>query len=176
MKFVETPIRGAYVVEPEPREDERGFFAVVFSQKAFSERGLGATVIEYAISYNRRKGTLRGMHYQAKPHEQPKMVACGRGAIYDVIVDLRRGSATYKGWFGVELTPGNRRLLYVPEGLAHGFQALEDETEVVYHLYAPYAPGFERGVRWNDPSFGIRWPLDVAVISPRDGAYEDFKG
>jgi dTDP-4-dehydrorhamnose 3,5-epimerase len=176
VKFAQTPLAGAYVIEPEPREDARGFFATLFTHKDFAALGLKADVVECAISYNRAKGTVRGMHYQAQPQEQPKLVRCTRGSMYDAIVDLRRHSPTFQKWFAVELTARNCKTLYIPEGMAHGFQTLEDETEVLYHLYASYAPDCERGVRWNDPAFGIRWPLKVSIISARDESYPDFKG
>jgi len=162
------------VIEVERLTDERGFFARAWCQREFAEHGLNPRLVQCNISYNPRRGTLRGMHYQAVPHSEAKLVRCTRGAIYDVIVDLRSDSPSYLRHFGVDLTAEGREMLYVPEGVAHGFLTLEDETEVFYQMSEFYAPEAARGVRWNDPAFGIRWPIEVAVISPRDAAYPDF--
>lgn len=173
--FKETKLKGAFVIEPEKFEDARGFFARSFSQKEFRDQGLRADFVEAGISFNVRKHTLRGMHYQAAPNAQAKLVRCTRGAIYDVMIDLRPGSPTYKEWVAQELTAENRLLLYIPEGCAHGYQTLEDGSEVFYQLSACYAPASERGVRWNDPAFGIRWPgTEGIVINERDRSYPDF--
>ncbi len=174
MIFKETRLRGAFIIEPERREDERGFFARSFCQHEFQDHGLNPTVAQCNISFNRRKGTLRGMHYQAKPDLEARLVRCTRGSIYDVIIDLRSDSPTFKEWMGEELTSDNYRLFYVPEGFAHGFLTLEDRTEVFYQMSQFYAPASARGVRWDDPAFGIRWPIPVQVISERDKTYPDF--
>jgi len=175
--FKETKLKGAFLIEPEKFEDQRGFFARSFSQKEFLEHGLRAEFVEAGISFNLRKHTVRGMHFQAPPNAQAKLVRCTRGAIYDALIDLRPDSPTYKHWFASELSAQNRLMLYIPEGCAHGFQSLEDETEVFYQLSAGYTPASERGVRWNDPVFGISWPAtDGVIINERDRTYPDFKG
>lgn len=175
--FKETKLKGAFLIEPEKFEDQRGFFARSFSQKEFLEHGLRAEFVEAGISFNLRKHTVRGMHFQAPPNAQAKLVRCTRGAIYDAMIDLRPDSPTYKHWFASELSAQNRLMLYIPEGCAHGFQSLEDETEVFYQLSAGYTPASERGVRWNDPVFGISWPAtDRVIINERDRTYPDFKG
>lgn len=174
MIFVETRLRGAWTIDPERLEDERGFFARTWCRREVASHGLTPTLAQCSISFNRRRGTLRGMHYQAGPYAEAKLVRCTRGAVYDVIVDLRPGSRTFRQWLAVELTADNRRMLYVPEGMAHGFQTLEDETEVFYQISEFYRPGYARGVRWDDPAFGIRWPEGDRIISPRDRQYPDF--
>jgi dTDP-4-dehydrorhamnose 3,5-epimerase len=174
MIFIETALEGAFIIEPEKLEDERGFFARIWCQQEFAARGLNPQLVQCNISFNRRKGTLRGMHYQAKPCEEARLIRCTRGAIYDVIIDLRLDSPTFKHWAAVELTTDNRRMLYVPEGYAHGFQTLEDCTEVFYQMSEFYAPAYARGVRCNDPAFGIQWPLAERIISERDQSYPDF--
>src|SRR5712692_1495193 len=176
MKFIETELKGAYVIEPERIEDERGFFARTFCEREFAAHGLETRFVQYSISFNRRKGTLRGVHYQAPPREEAKLVRCTLGAIYDVIIDLRPASPTFKRWISAELSARNRRMLYVPQGFAHGFQSLEDETELFYQISAYYAPESARGVRWNDPAFGIVWPVPDVICSERDFSYTDFKG
>ena len=176
MIFQETKLPGAHVILPQRLEDERGFFALTWRAGDFEQRGLTSKLVQCNISFNTRKGTLRGMHYQAAPAEQCKLVRCTMGAIYDVIIDLREDSPTYREWIGVELTAENRQMLFIPEGFAHGFQALRDGSEVFYQIGgAAYAPDRERGVRWNDPAFAIQWPSEVTVISPRDAAYPDFE-
>src|SRR5687768_3908724 len=177
MIFKETKLGGAFVVEPERFEDERGFFARGWSRREFEERGLDARLVETNISFNRRRGTLRGMHFQSAPRAQAKLVRCTRGAIYDVVVDLRPESPTFKRWVGVELSADNRLMLFVPEGLAHGFQTLADETEVFYQMSEYYAPETAGGVRWDDPAFGIEWPdAPARIINERDANYPDFRG
>jgi dTDP-4-dehydrorhamnose 3,5-epimerase len=171
MIFTETPLVGAFVVEPERIADERGFFARTWCVNEFAARGLETRLVQCNVSYNARRGTLRGMHFQAAPHEEVKLVRCTAGAIYDVIVDLRPGSPTRHQWFGVELTAANRLALYIPAGFAHGFQTLEDESEVFYQMAEFYHPESARGVRYDDPAFGIAWPLPVSVIGVRDAAY-----
>jgi dTDP-4-dehydrorhamnose 3,5-epimerase len=174
MRFTETKLKGAYIIEAEPIQDERGFFARSWCQKEFAERGLNPNLVQCNISFNRKKGTLRGMHYQAKPHEEAKLVRCTMGAIYDVIVDIRSESPTFKKWLGVELTAENRKMLYIPEGLAHGFQTLEDNAEVFYQMSEFYHPESARGVRWNDPMFSIHWLLKNPIISSKDRGYSDW--
>ena len=171
MKFQESPLAGAYTIEMDRLEDERGFFARSYSAEEFAARGLPAAMPQSSVSFNARRGTLRGLHYQAEPHAEDKLVRCTAGAIYDVIVDLRPDSPTARRWFGVELTAANHRSLFVPKGLAHGFMTLRDDTEVLYMISVPYAPGFERGLRWNDPAIGISWPTAPSVVSARDAAY-----
>lgn len=175
MIFKETKLKGAYIIEIELMEDERGFFARSFCVKEFKEYGLNPNIAQCNISYNEKKGTLRGMHYQVAPHEEVKLVRCTMGAIYDVIIDLRPDSSTFKQWIGVELTKENHQMLYVPEGFAHGFQTLEDRTEVLYQISEFHHPEWARGVRWNDPTFGIFWPVNVEIISVGDQQYPDFK-
>lgn len=161
------------MVELEPAADERGFFARAWCAEEFREHHLNPALAQCSISFNHRRGTLRGMHYQEAPHREAKLVRCTAGAIYDVIVDLRRASPTYCKWFAVELTAANRKMLYVPEGFAHGFQTLADQTEVFYQISEKYRPESSRGVRWNDPLFGIDWPIPAPILSPRDRAFAD---
>ncbi|MCL4475996.1 MAG: dTDP-4-dehydrorhamnose 3,5-epimerase [Nitrospirae bacterium] len=176
MIFTETRLKGAYIVELEKRADERGFFARTWCKKEFDAHGLPSQMAQANVSSNKKKGTLRGMHYQMTPHEETKLVRCTRGAIYDVIIDLRPNSSTYKEWIGVELTSENYKMLFVPENFAHGFQTLEDNTEVIYQVSQFYSPGSERGARYNDPAFGIRWPAQVHVISDKDKNWPDYAG
>ena len=175
MIFLETTLKDAYVIELERLNDERGFFARSWSPKEFAAHNLNSTLVECNISFSLKKGTLRGMHFQRAPYEQAKLVRCTRGSIYDVIIDLRESSPTFKHWLGLELTAENRRMLFVPEGFAHGFQTLEDNTELVYQMSTYYAPESSGGVRWNDPAFNIQWPpVDERVIATRDQQYPDF--
>lgn len=174
MLFTETQLQGAYIIDPERIEDERGFFARSWDRHEFEARGLNTNLAQCNISYNTRRGTLRGMHYQAEPHEETKLVRCTAGAIYDVIIDLRPSSPTLRQWLAVELSAANRRMLYIPPGYAHGFQTLEDHSEVFYQMAEFYAPAYARGVRWNDPAFGIVWPEAPQAIAARDQAYPDF--
>jgi dTDP-4-dehydrorhamnose 3,5-epimerase len=174
VRFVPTPLAGAVVVELERREDERGFFARSFCQREFEAQGLDPCVAQCNVSFNRRRGTLRGLHWQAPPHAEAKLVRATRGALWDVVVDLRSDSATFCRWFGVELTEENRRALYIPQGFAHGFQSLVDDVEVSYQMSAFYAADAQRGARWDDPAFGIEWPVRTPFLSPRDAAYPDF--
>jgi dTDP-4-dehydrorhamnose 3,5-epimerase len=172
--FAETRLAGAYTIDVEPQEDARGFFARVWDGAEFTGRGLDARVSQSSIAYNRSAGTLRGLHFQAAPHRETKLVRCTRGAIWDVIVDLRPQSATFLEWVRVELSAENRRALYVPEEFAHGYQTLVDETEVWYQISTPYAPGAARGLRWDDPRLAIDWPpFDRRTISERDLAWPD---
>lgn len=174
MRFRELGLPGAWIVEPEILEDDRGFFARTWCQREFAAQGLDAKLVQCSISYNRRKGTLRGMHYQITPSTEAKLVRCTAGAIYDVALDLRRDSPTFKQWRSAELSASNRRALYIPAGLAHGFLTLCDDTEVFYQMTDFFAPEHARGVRWDDPAFGIHWPGEVVVISERDRTYPDF--
>jgi dTDP-4-dehydrorhamnose 3,5-epimerase len=174
--FTKTKLKGVYVIEPESLEDERGFFARNWSRREFEAAGLEPDIVECYVSFNKRKGTLRGMHYQAAPYGQTKLVRCTRGAIYDVAVDIRPDSPTFRQWVGIELSGRNSLLFYVPKELAHGFQTLEDDTEVFYQIFsAGYVAEAERGVRWDDPAFGIRWPrAKERTITERDREYPDF--
>ena len=171
MKFIETKLKGAYIIEPERLEDERGFFARTFCQKEFEANGLNTRLVQCSISYNKRRGTLRGMHYQFAPMAEDKLVRCTRGAVYDVIIDMRQKSSTYCKCVAVELTADNRLMLYLQEGFAHGFQTLEDDTEVFYQMSEFYSPEHARGVRWDDPAFGIEWSLNTKIISEKDKNY-----
>ncbi|HUN56715.1 MAG TPA: dTDP-4-dehydrorhamnose 3,5-epimerase [Candidatus Binataceae bacterium] len=174
MKFVETELPGAFVIEPEPLRDPRGFFARTFCAHEFAGRGLDPRIVQCSVSFNHRHGTLRGMHYQSAPFEETKLVRCTAGSIYDVILDLRHSSPTFRRWIAVNLSAANRRMLYVPAGMAHGFQTLEDASEVFYQISQPYSPEHARGVRWNDPIFAITWPLADPALSERDRTYPDF--
>ena len=174
MTFTETALPGAFVIEPELIKDERGFFSRIWSEKEFAEHGLESRLVQCNASFNLTKGTLRGMHYQLPPYAQAKLVWCLRGSIYDVIIDLRRDSPTFRKWVAVDLSSSNRLMLYVPKGLAHGFQTLEDNTEVFYQISEVYAPESASGVRWNDPAFSITWPADPRTIIDRDQNYPDF--
>jgi len=175
MIFTETKLQGAYFIDPERHEDERGFFAHSWSEREFAAQGLSPHLAECNISYNKRKGTLRGMHSQQAPHGQIKLIRCTMGAIYDVIIDLRPDSPTFKQWVGTELTASNHRLLYVPGEFGHGFQTLADETEVFYQVSSPYVPDTGQGVRWDDPAFGIEWPhAEKRIIIQRDCEYPLF--
>jgi dTDP-4-dehydrorhamnose 3,5-epimerase len=174
MKFVDTPLPGVWLVAPEPLVDERGFFARTFCRREFEEHGLDPELVQASISFNGRKGTLRGMHYQAPPHEEGKLVRCTRGAIHDVTLDLRPDSPTYLEHFAARLDEDNRLALWVPPGVAHGFLTLTDGAEVLYQMSVAYVPDAARGVRWDDPAFGIDWPEPPAVISERDAGYPDF--
>jgi len=187
MVFTETKLKGAYIIDLEPIPDDRGYFARSFCQREFERYGLDPCVAQCNISFNAKKGTLRGMHYQAKPFEEVKLIRCTRGAIFDVIIDLRPDSSTYCQWIGVEFTASFSHLpspisqlantirsLYVPKGFAHGFLTLEDNTEVFYQMSEFYSPDHATGLRWDDPAFGIEWPIEVQVISDRDKNYLDF--
>jgi len=174
VKFLPTDIQGAYLIEWEPFDDERGYFARTRSDDAFAEYGLNNNLSECSVSFNKLRGTLRGMHYQAAPHAETKLVMCIGGLIFDAIVDLRPDSDTYMKSFSAELSLANCRMLYVPAGVAHGFITLEDSSYVQYQIGGDYQPDAARGVRWNDPKFAIDWPLQPAVLSDRDRDYEDY--
>ncbi|MEM2614440.1 MAG: dTDP-4-dehydrorhamnose 3,5-epimerase [Nitrososphaerota archaeon] len=190
MRFIETELKGAFIIEPEPAEDHRGFFARIFCEEEFRKHGIDFKVVQCNISFNKRKGTLRGMHFQAPPYEEAKLVRCIKGAIYDVIIDLRRESPTFKKWIAVLLRsyesslnmadlplclkPPAGSMLYIPKGFAHGFQTLEDDTEIFYFMSEFYHPEYASGVRWNDPAFGIKWPISEIIISDKDKSYTNF--
>jgi len=176
MLFTETELKGAFLIEPERREDFRGFFARTWCEKEAAAHTINPRVVQCNVSFNHRKGTLRGMHYQKSPFEEAKLVRCTMGGIHDVIIDLRRDSPTFTRHVGAVLTADNRRMLYIPEGFAHGFQTLEDNTEVFYQMSQFYSPEHAAGVRWNDPTFGIQWPIPEPIILERDGSYADFVG
>ena len=176
MVFTETNLKGAYVIDPVRNEDERGFFARTFCVDEFQAHGLNARLVQCSISFNKRRGTLRGLHWQMPPAAECKLVRVTRGAIFDVIVDLRAGSPTFKQHFTADLTADNRREIYVPEGFAHGFQTLEDDTEIFYQMSCGHSPPLARGVRWNDPAFGIQWPeIEQRIMNERDANYPDFE-
>lgn len=177
MRFEKTPLPGAWVIELEPIGDERGWFARTFDAAEFLQRGMNPAVVQCNASFNARRGTLRGMHYQAEPHGESKLVRCVRGAIFDVAVDLRAGSPTFRSWHGVELTAENRLAFYIPAGLAHGFQTLSDDAEVLYQMGDPYVPDAARGVRFDDPALAIDWPAPDGerTVSERDRSFPDFE-
>ena len=175
MIFTETKLKGACIIDIEKREDERGFFARAWCQKELEAHDLNAQWVQANLAFSQKKGTLRGLHCQIAPYQEAKLMRCIRGAIYDVIVDLRSESPTYMQWLGVELTADNHKMLYVPEGFAHGYQSLADNTEVFYPVSQFYTPGSERGVRWNDPAFGIEWPMTKnMILSEKDKSWPDF--
>lgn len=174
MVIKNTDIKDACIIEIDKKEDDRGFFSRAWCAKEFRAHGLNTNLVQANVSFNRKRGTLRGMHYQVAPREEVKLVRCTQGSICDVIIDLRKESSTYEQWVAVELTADNHRMLYVPEGCAHGFQSLEDDTEVFYLVSEFYSVEAERGVRWDDPAFGVRWPIDVTNISDKDKSWPDF--
>jgi dTDP-4-dehydrorhamnose 3,5-epimerase len=174
MIFTPTAIEDAVIIDVERREDERGFLARVFCEREFAERGLATRFVQASTIYSAKRDTLRGLHYQQSPHSEVKLVRCTRGGAHVVIVDLRKESPTYRKWIGVDLTPRNGRLLYVPEGFAQGYQTLDDDTEVAYHMSHDYVPDAARGVRWDDPAFGIDWPAaERRIVSDRDRSWPD---
>ncbi len=174
MKFIPLPLRDAFLVEFEPIVDERGFFARSFCREEFAAHGLNSDLAQCSVSFNKFKGTLRGLHYQKKPHEEAKLVRCTMGAIYDVIVDIQKSSPTFKHWASMELNASNRKALYIPKGFAHGFLTLADESEILYQMSEPYCQESAAGVRWDDRAFCIEWPDEIRVMSERDKCYEDF--
>ena len=175
MIFTESKLNGAFIIEPEKMEDERGFFARTWDKKKFVEHGLNPKLVQCSISFNKKKGTLRGMHYQVAPYEEAKLVRCTKGKIFDVIIDLRPNSKTYKEWEGIELSSENYKMLYVPKGFAHGYQTLEDNTEVFYQMSEAYMPEYAHGIRWDDKIYQISWPLKSPIISKKDLSYKPFK-
>jgi len=174
LKFTETPLSGAYIIDIDPIGDERGFFATCWTREDFTKRGLTGEFIQCNVSLSQATGTVRGMHFQHAPHQEAKLVRCTQGALYDVLLDLRADSPTYLQWHGVELTVENRRMAYLPEGIAHGFQTLADDTEILYMVSAYYHPVSQAGARWNDPAFNIQWPLPLSVISDKDANFPDW--
>ncbi len=174
MIFSETELKGAFLIEPERKEDYRGFFARTWCQQEFESHGLNSHLVQCSLSFNKKKGTLRGMHYQTRPYEEAKLVRCTKGELFDVIIDLRPNSSTFKSYFSVVLNDENRMMLYIPEGFAHGFQTLADNTEIFYQMSQFYSPDHSAGIRWNDPAFGIKWPNDTRIILERDMNYPDF--
>jgi dTDP-4-dehydrorhamnose 3,5-epimerase len=174
MEFTETNLKGAFVVGLKRIEDHRGFFARGWCRDEFAQHGLNPNMVQLNVGFSQNKGTLRGLHYQVAPHEEAKFVRCTRGAIFDVIVDLRPGSPTQLGWFGIELTAANALMVYAPENFAHGYQTLADDTEMYYLTSGHYSPSAARGVRYNEPAFGISWPLPVAAISDADRNWPDY--
>jgi dTDP-4-dehydrorhamnose 3,5-epimerase len=175
MKFIHTPLQGVYLIELEPVHDDRGFFARTWCKEEFQKHGLNSNLAQCSLSFNKKKGTLRGMHYQCEPHQEAKLVRCCAGAIYDVVLDLRRGSQTFGKWFAAELSASDQKMLYIPEGCAHGFQSLEDESTVFYQISESYHPELAGGVRWNDPLFGIKWPIPTPILSERDRSFADYR-
>ena len=178
MKFQETELNGAYLIELERSEDERGFFTRVWDKKLYEEKGLNSELLQISLSYSKKRGTLRGMHFQKKPFEETKLVRCTKGKIFDVIIDLQPESSTYKKWFSIELSADNLQALYIPEGFAHGFQTLEDNCEVCYHMSNWFSLEHARGIRWDDKEFDIKWPIENPIISKKDLSYDryDVKG
>jgi dTDP-4-dehydrorhamnose 3,5-epimerase len=174
--FTETGMAGVYLIDIEPQADERGFFARAWCQDELAQHGLESRLSQFNMSGNVRRGTLRGMHYQVAPYEEVKILRCVSGAVWDAVVDLREGSPTHGRWIGHELTAENRRAVYVPAGFAHGYQALTDGAEVLYSASEPYRPGAERGLRWDDPAFGIKWPVTPPILSEKDAAWPDYPG
>jgi dTDP-4-dehydrorhamnose 3,5-epimerase len=175
MKFEQTAISGVWLVDIEPHKDSRGFFARTWCADEAVAHGLNPACVQCSVSFNPHRGTLRGMHWQAEPCAEAKWIRCIRGAVWDVALDLRKESSSYGKWVGAELSADNRRMIYIPAGVAHGFQTLEDDTELFYQMSEPYVPGLARGARWNDPAFGIDWPIASPVLSERDCTFEDFR-
>ena len=172
MKFLETELNGAFIIKFEKHEDERGFFTRVWDKKLFQENGLNSDLLQISFSFSKKRGTLRGMHLQKKPFEESKLVRCTNGKIFDVIIDLRQKSSTYKKWISMELSSDNLQGLYIPEGFAHGYQTLEDNCEVCYHMSNWFSPEHARGIRWDDEEFNITWPINNPIISKKDLSYE----
>lgn len=174
MKFIETPLNGSFVIDLEKREDERGFFARSLCQKEFESHGFYRLPVQANMSYNKKAGTIRGMHYQVEPHQESKLIRCINGSIYDVIIDLRKDSPTYMQWFGIELNDENRTMLFVPENFAHGFLTLKDNSEIMYQMSEFYHFESQRNIRYNDPTFKIQWPINVTVVSEKDMTIPNF--
>lgn len=175
MKFITTPLDGVFVIELEKKEDSRGYFARTWDEKVFKKYKIYRKPVQTNMSYSIKKGTMRGLHYQVPPHEETKLIRCVRGSIFDVIIDIRKNSPTYKKWFGIKLSHNNYKALFLPEGFAHGFLTLEDDTEVVYQVSDFYMPNAEKIIRYNDPAFNIKWPIEVTVTSEKDRVSPDFK-
>jgi dTDP-4-dehydrorhamnose 3,5-epimerase len=175
MKFTQTKIRGVYLIEPEPREDTRGYFARVFAKEELKKVGVDFSIVHINRSLSKEKGVIRGMHYQSPPHQEDKIIQCLQGEIFDVALDLRRDSETYRQWIGEVLSGDNKKMMLIPKGCAHGFQTQKRNTLVEYFVTEYYTPSFERGVKYNDPKFGINWPIKEAVLSEKDANWPDFK-
>ncbi len=175
MNFIETDLKGAFVIEFEKLEDERGFFSRSWDKKQFQNHGLNSNIVQCNVSHTKKRGTIRGLHYQISPYEESKLVRCTKGKVFDVIIDLRSESSSYMKWTSVELTAENCKMIYVPEGFAHGFQTLEDDAEIFYQNSEIHMLDYERGIRWNDPIFGIKWPIVEKIISPKDKSWKDFQ-
>lgn len=175
MNFADTKFDGLYVIEPDMVEDKRGYFSRFYCKESFERMGITSLFSQSSISFNKQRGTLRGMHYQAEPFEEDKLVSCIKGAVYDVVIDLRKTSKTYEKWFSVELSAYNRKSIFIPKGFAHGFQTLESNTEVLYHISGEYVPEYSRGIRWDDVSFKIDWPLAIQCISERDSSFLSYR-
>jgi dTDP-4-dehydrorhamnose 3,5-epimerase len=172
MKFFETDLEDAYIIELEKLEDERGFFTRIWDKKIFKDRGLNSDLVQMSFSYSKQKGTLRGMHFQKTPFDEEKIVRCMKGKIFDVIIDLRKESKTYKKWISFELDSNDLKMIYIPKGFAHGFQTLEDDTEVFYQMSNWFSPEHATGIRWDDSGFNIKWPIKNPIISKKDRSYE----
>jgi len=175
MKFTKIQLEDAYIIEIEKIEDERGFFARSWDKNEFQKNNLDTTLLQCSISFNKKRGTIRGLHYQLPPFEETKLVQCTRGKIYDVIVDLRKSSKTYKQWFGIELSEDNHKIMYIPKGFAHGFQTLRDDSEISYQISEYHKPEYYAGISWNDPSFDIKWPIKPTIISKKDSMLKNFE-
>jgi len=175
MKFSKTNLKGVVIIDLEKKEDERGFFARIWDVNKFKDYGLNNLIVQCNISFTKKRGSIRGMHYQLAPYEEAKLIRCTKGRIFDVAIDLRKDSETYKKWFSVELTEDNYKMFYIPEGFAHGFQTLEDNCEVFYQVSQHYIPAAEKGIRWDDPFFKIKWPLEPTIISEKDISWKLFK-
>jgi len=174
MKFEKTEFNGLYIVVPELSEDDRGYFSRFYCKESFESMGLTALFSQSSISFNKLKGTLRGMHYQTKPFEEEKLVKCIKGSVFDVVIDLRESSKTFKQWFSIELNAENNKSLFIPKGFAHGFQTLADNTEVLYQISGKYMPEYSLGIRWDDKVFKIEWPLEVSCVSKKDLSFSSF--
>jgi len=174
MKFTETDLNGCYVIELEKISDERGFFARSWDKDVFEKNGLNSNLVQCNVSFNRKKGTLRGMHFQKPPFSETKLVRCTRGKIFDVVIDLRRDSKTYKKWISIELSANNHKMVYIPEGFAHGFQTLEDNSEVFYQMSKRYEKKYSSGLLWNDSAFNVKWPLEPTILNEKDKLYGDY--
>ena len=175
MIFTKSKLSGAYLIDIEKLEDERGFFARSWDSKKFDEIGLNPNLAQCNISFNIQKGTVRGMHFQKSPHEEDKIVRCTKGKIFDVIIDLRKNSSTFTKWEGFELSEDNHKMLYIPKGFAHGFQTMEDNSEIFYQMSEFFMPEYSSGIKWNDPAFEVAWPLPISIISKKDLSYSNFK-
>lgn len=176
MKVVDTPIQGLRIIEPDKFDDNRGYYLKSFEKKALRDQGIDFDIVQISHSFNQLKGTIRGVHFQVEPFAQAKLVFCGKGKVFDVALDLRKESKTYGEWYGVELTEENKQILYIPKGFAHGFQTLEDNSELIYFISEVYSKDHESGVKWNDPTFAINWSLEPTVISDKDNKWPAFEG